>query len=309
MSNQTMLLEDVQLANEHRFSRKFIEKYIRQEIEETPVLMEKHRQGVEMLTEWVNTDFSYESKNKRVHQLRYMDLEEMVMQVFINITYCQKPELLVSVGSRLLGRLGMDDRVEAITTAAEILAVLCHTDVYDLYKNGDQASWMVKANFTPGDQLMQFIRQSQYLPPMVCEPKTLTDNFQSPYLTHDDCVILKSYNQHAEEVSLDVINNRNKVPLQFDYEFVSTVPETPSKEPATAEALEDFKVHAADTLALTQMLIKQGNRFYLHHKNDKRGRLYAQGYHISTQGTPYKKAALEFADMETIDVPEEYRNV
>ena len=55
------------------------------------------------------------------------------------------------------------------------------------------------------------------------------------------------------------------------------------------------------------MLAHQGNRFYLGHKYDKRGRIYAQGYHISTQGTPYRKAMLDFADKEPVtDIPKEF---
>ena len=48
-------------------------------------------------------------------------------------------------------------------------------------------------------------------------------------------------------------------------------------------------------------MVSQGNRFYLTHKVDKRGRIYAQGYHITTQGTAFKKAMIELAEPEFIE--------
>jgi DNA-directed RNA polymerase len=44
-----------------------------------------------------------------------------------------------------------------------------------------------------------------------------------------------------------------------------------------------------------------GNRFWLTHKYDKRGRTYCQGYHVSYQGNDYNKACIEFADGEPLN--------
>jgi DNA-directed RNA polymerase len=47
-------------------------------------------------------------------------------------------------------------------------------------------------------------------------------------------------------------------------------------------------------------MINSGNEIYLTNKVDKRGRIYAQGYHITTQGTSFKKAMLELAHEELV---------
>ena len=49
------------------------------------------------------------------------------------------------------------------------------------------------------------------------------------------------------------------------------------------------------------LLAKQGNQFYLTHKVDKRLRLYAQGYHVTTQGSPFKKASIELHKEEIVN--------
>jgi DNA-directed RNA polymerase len=50
------------------------------------------------------------------------------------------------------------------------------------------------------------------------------------------------------------------------------------------------------------LMFTAGNRFYMTHKYDKRGRTYSQGYHINPQGNDWNKAVIEFADKEVINV-------
>ena len=47
-------------------------------------------------------------------------------------------------------------------------------------------------------------------------------------------------------------------------------------------------------------MVQCGNKFYLNHKVDKRGRIYCSGYHITTQGTAFKKASIELAHEEIV---------
>jgi DNA-directed RNA polymerase len=48
-------------------------------------------------------------------------------------------------------------------------------------------------------------------------------------------------------------------------------------------------------------MVEMGNRFYLTHRYDKRGRTYAQGYHVNTQGNCWNKAVIELADEEVVE--------
>ena len=59
-----------------------------------------------------------------------------------------------------------------------------------------------------------------------------------------------------------------------------------------------------ESMKVFAMLINEGNRFYLTHKYDKRGRTYCQGYHVSYQGNTYRKAILQLADKELVPVEE-----
>lgn len=312
----TMLPYDTQLSNEHKFSRKHLDKYLRKEIEGSEAVMEALAQGVTLLTEWANGEY-YASKMKRIAQLKRFKFDELVMTVIIHTCYFQRPELFTSVCVQLASRLGFDEREEGIKTAGELLAVLTQTDCYDIIKPRSADSLMLKSNLTFSDELSNWVAYSMYLPPMICEPRTIHNNRQSGYLTFDDNVILKRYNHHNGDVCLDVINLHNKTAFSLDKDFLCSLNEEPPSDLETVEVEEftpQYKIREMikakkenwenfykQSQHLYLMLYQQGNRFYFTNKVDKRGRMYSQGYHVNPQGSKYKKASLELADKELVE--------
>jgi hypothetical protein len=319
---ETMKNIIVQELNEMRFNRKHIDKKIRTAIEESTVMVTKLIQGIKLVTDYLAGDY-YESKMKRLAQLDNLDVPELVMDVFVGIAYAQRPELFTSVSAQMAARLKFSDRTEAITTVAELMAVLCQTDAFDITKADRQASLMVVSRIPLSEELVKFIMNSQYLPPMVCEPLELTHNYSSGYLTHNDSLILGSGNHHDGDICLDALNTISKVALKLDMDLLLTEEELPTeitiekmkvtalkkgKTLTEAEAKErvrlgllawsDFKKQSNQFYLLMQ---QQGNQFYLNHKVDKRGRVYASGYHITTQGTSFKKASIELAREELVE--------
>jgi hypothetical protein len=100
--------------------------------------------------------------------------------------------------------------------------------------------------------------------------------------------------------NLDTLNIMNKVALQLDTDFLSTVEEEPTFDLGTQDREDTWARFKKQSYHFYNLMATQGNRFYLTHKVDKRGRIYAHGYHINTQGSAFKKAMLELADVELI---------
>ena len=313
----------LQEENEARYSRKFIDQYITDEVTNSTLMQEKIVQGVLMLEEYVTKQYSYESKNKRIAQLKDLDLTELVTNIFIGVAYFQKPELYTSVTAQMAGRLGFSDKAEAITTVAEIMAILCATDAYDITKVNKMASLMLVSRVPLTNALIKFIEESQYLPPMVCVPNELVNNYSSGYLGHNDSLILGKGNHHDGDICLDVLNLVNKVALKLDTQFLSTVEEDPTKEftvewahkkaaekgnsitnaeakARVTKAIEQWHSFKKQSYQFYSLMNSQGNEFYLTNKVDKRGRIYSQGYHINTQGTSFKKAMVELSNEELV---------
>lgn len=289
----------LQEENESRYNRKHIDGYIRDAIADSKDMQAKILQGVALLIGFINAKY-YASKMLRLNPLKDMDLTELVTDIFVGIAYYQREELFTSVSAQMASRLKFSDKPEAIKTMAEILAVLCGTDAFDINKANKMSSLVLASRIPLSDQLIQFINDSAYLPPMVCEPLELVNNYSSGYLSHKDSLILGNGNHHDGDICIDVLNTINKVTLKLDTQFLSKVEEEPSFELDTPEKIIQWGNFKRQSYSFYKLMVDQGNEFYLTHKVDKRGRIYASGYHISTQGTAFKKASIELAHEELI---------
>jgi hypothetical protein len=292
---QIVRQEDV----EKRFNKKHIDGYIREALE-LPENQAKIEKGIQLMKDWMACDF-HEAKKRRIQQLAVLDLTKLVTEVFVGIAYVQEETLYTSVTAQLASRLGLDDKRDAIQTIGEVMAVLCHTDAFDITKADKLASLKVVNRLHIPDETKVFISNCEYLPPMVCEPLELESNYDSGYLTHKDTLILGSGNHHDGNICLDVLNKMNKVRLKLDVDFLKAVEEEPTFELDTAEKRDMWLAFKSMSAKMYLMMHSLGNEFYLTHKVDKRGRIYAQGYHISTQGSSYKKAMIELANEEIVE--------
>jgi len=289
----------LQEMNEERYNRKHIDAKIKDFILHDVRTSEQVFMGVMLVEKYIAGEY-YPSKAKRVAQLHQLDIPALVMEMFIGVAYCLKPELFTSVSAQIACRLKFSDRTEAITTVAELLGVLCQTDAFDIDKKDKMASLELVSRLNLPANLVDFIENSQYLPPMVCEPLELTHNFSSGYLTHNDSLILGTGNHHDGDICLDVLNLMNRVALRLDTDFLSTVEEEPTFEIDTQDKEDLWADFKRQSYKFYSLMVQCGNQFYLTHKVDKRGRIYACGYHITTQGTAFKKASIELAHEEIV---------
>ena len=287
----------LQMMIEEQFNK---DQYIQDDLEH-PDNQEKIEHGVQLLTEWLSQDF-YPSKNARLAQIRARDLKSLVKEIFTGIAYFQQPTLFVSVAAQLAGRLGFDDKADAIKTMAEMLAVLCITDAFDISKEHKMASLMLVSRLHLSEKTKQLIENNDYPLPMVCEPCEVTSNYDSGgYLTFPkDSLILGKGNHHDGDICLDVLNIVNRVRLKISIEFLDTVEEEPTFELDTNEKSILWLNFKRKSYEKYKLMVRLGNQFYFIHKVDKRGRIYAQGYHLNTQGTSFKKAMLELANEEVV---------
>lgn len=288
-----------QINNEIRFNRKSIDQMIRYELLEDDFIVNKVDEAVILLEDYMYAVY-YDSKFKRVIQLHNLDLFELVVEVLVGVAYCQTPELFTSVTAKLANRLGFDDKEEAITTMAEITAVLCQTDLFDITKVNKYASLMVISNMSLRSETIEYINNSEYLPPLVSKPEPLMNNYSSAYLTVSESLILGNGNHHNGDICLDVLDIMNSVALTINTDFLNKVDEEPTFELDTVQKTTQWNRFKNQSQYFYELMINQGNRFYFNHKVDKRGRLYACGYHINSMGNAYKKAMLEFHKQEIV---------
>lgn len=303
-----MIPEDMQRANEYRFARAHIDGYIREFLQGEQDVQDAIVLGVALLEDYRNQTYDYDSKNRRMEMVRELELEPIVWEIFVASVYAQIPEMFSAFTAKLAYVLGFDDKRESITTVAEMVAVLSGTDVYDLNQKSHYSSWKIVSNIDLPEALLHKVERSQYLPPMVCQPPVITQNRQAIRLTCEPESMILNNNHHNDDICLDVINTMNSVELCLNTEFLSTIEEEPNKFLEDRDQVDDWMLFKKQSHEMYKLMVVQGNRFYLLHKADKRGRLYAQGYHINTQGSSYKKAMVDLYNKHTVSgVPDHLR--
>lgn len=288
---------------EQQFNRLLVDKKIKE------YLLENHSSyitsSVELFNVWINGNY-YESKNIRLNTLKELDITELVTKVLVCTTHCQREELFTSVSAQLAGVVGFSDKPDALKTIAEVLAVICESDAFDILKN-DSGRLVLISRLQLSKELEVFVENTMYLPPMLVKPVEVKSNTDTGYLTFKDSLILGKGNYHGGDVCLDAINIANSVPLKVNVDLVSKYEMKPTFDVNTPEQKEQWSRFKFMVYRVMALLASNDNEFWLTHRVDKRGRLYSQGYWLNSQGTAYQKAAIDFAESELVEVPNEYR--
>ena len=194
------------------------------------------------------------------------------------------------------------DRYQA---CADALVQAAHADLVDY----DPSDERFVVRWDVDDKTMSLIRQYQYLPPMVVPPLPVVSNRGSGHITITNDSLLLQDNHHDGDLCLDSINRFNSVPLAINADVVKGIRNSwkALDKPKAGETFEEyqkrvkaFERYERDSFFTIALLIEMGNRFHLTHKPDKRGRTYAQGYHVNPQGNCWNKATVEFAHKELI---------
>jgi hypothetical protein len=162
---------------------------------------------------------------------------------------------------------------------------------------------MIRSRWSLDLDTEQYIADTMYLPPMLCEPNEVTSNTTSGYLNPvAESVVLKAHNHHDEPLALDAINIANSVAFELDEFILSTFEESPTKELDTIEKARNFQLLKNSSKKVYDMLQDQGNLFWFSWRFDKRGRMYSQGYHVNIQSTEYKKALVTLARKKHVKI-------
>lgn len=236
---------------------------------------------------------------------REMDAEQCLEEI----------EIPVSFGIDLLVQMALHKRVDIATLTGllmkhfdtpqecvDMLDKACDADLMDW----DNISRTMVVRWDIPDELQAKLDQFQYPLPMIEEPQKVTNNRQTGYRTIKSSLLLRN-NHHDEDICLDHINRVNAIALAVNPDVVAYCQnrwrnhdkpkpgERREKYLARKRAFEKFDKASRDVLA---GLIAQGNRFWLTHRYDKRGRTYVAGYHVSYQSSDWCKACVELADKE-----------
>lgn len=292
---------DYQRYVERTHSKKQVNKVIINDLTNEQSFIDLIASTADALTQWLEQDH-YHSKNVRLSQLEDRDMKQIVIDILCETSVLTDSVEFTSIVGQCAGVLKMSDKYEGIVTTAEILSIIAQDDYFDIEKlDTDVGSVLYLTNNVElSEQTHKHIYATKYLPPMVVEPNIVTRNYDSDLLTEASSMILGKGTHHEEDICLDSINTFNQIPLCLNERILTQLSEVPKNENMDVDVKRQWLTFVSESYRTYRDLIQTGNKFYERHKVDKRGRTYAQGYHVSTQGNQFRKAIVEFADKEVI---------
>lgn len=192
-------------------------------------------------------------------------------------------------------------------SVADALLLMCEFD----YMDYDESTGNFMVQFDVSEDIVEELELYQYPLPMIVKPSQIENNFQTGYHTIKGLVILngsKYFND--KDLCLDHLNRMNSVPLVLDFSVINSN-EGKHIKPTRKEGenYDDFRkrlkqaaIFYSSSVRVMEGIAELSDTFYLTHKYDRRGRCYASGYHINTQGTDYNKAVIQLAHKEEITI-------
>lgn len=301
-------LVTAQIINEVEFDRSKVKLNLLPQIEED--FEQQIKQGVNSIIQYHMDDTKHESITKRFELVLETDIRDIVTDLYYTVMVKRKTSIQ-DIATSVMNWLPEDTLYNMLQNATDIIMLCADTDIYDVIlpsEDSEDVSAMIEANFEFDDETSEYLNKTMYLPPMVCKPKELKHNYDTPLMTvSKGNAILKG--NHSEYINLDLLNLLNSFELCIDTNMLR-FEEVPNKEKeSTISKPKDrlkkkklFNEMKMVTKEVNAMLLELGNKFYLTWSFDKRGRVYSNGYHVNIQSTDYKKSVISLCDMHKIDI-------
>lgn len=201
----------------------------------------------------------------------------------------------------------------AMQACAHALEECVDADLVDY--NGGIQMFIIRLDID--SKTRQEIDHFQYPLPMVVQPKKINNNLENGHISKETSRSLVVLNAGGEtdfyeeaHLCLDHINRMNSIPLTLNMQTAELIDnewadigrrrpgESYQQYEMRQRAFENYDSTAKDVM---YALIGIRSTFWLTHKYDRRGRTYCQGYHVTTQGTSWNKAVIQFANKEELN--------
>lgn len=293
---------------ETMYNRNQARELIRNELRNSPEIYELVQKTVSLAKQWKKMEF-FDSKNQRLEVLDEDIFEDFYLDLLGVLAQRKMAQYTEIVGS-VRGHIKTMADKPAIRTAGELISLAVLNDLIVLIPATRATSMQLVSRIALEEHTEALIKQYQYLPPMIVPPLEVHSNHDSGYLTVRGSLILKD-NHHEEDICLDHINRSNGVALSLDTRVIRNIrdnrkhldaPKGGESQEEYEKRVQSFLKMEKDSMQVFAMLVNHGNRFYLTHKYDKRGRTYCQGHHASYQSNGYRKAIIELADKELVEI-------
>lgn len=305
---------ELQAHIERKYSKQNIRKFVRGELETSEIIMLQLDRCTVAIEEWMNKP-SYPQKEASLLFLREsgLDIKDMLIDILTETLPQRGPLTMTSVCGQCAHILPYEDYMESVKRMADIIVIMARCDIFDIKQanSAEGLSILVFNKYGLDDKASAYIKQTKFLPPMVCKPRKLKTNRDSAYILHRAGPFSRKVTPHNGDICLDSMNSFNSTAFSLDIDFLYQVEdelkENDDIKVDTEIREKDFEHLVRATNEVCVELIKAGNKFYFPNYDDARGRKYRRGYHVNPQGNSFRKAMLNFADAVPMEMPEDMK--
>ena len=236
----------------------------------------------------------YGAKDKLVNLVT--DFDELAISILFT-TLMMKENSIQSYIGHFASQIHFEtpDSYDKVKLAAWIIGGLNET-IFSINKPrlGSMETYTIVPKISISDKMSSKLARTFFLPPSDEVLLDWTNKSNGGYMIEKNYAILgDKFNAHDLPIDLNTLNILQNV--KYKLTDTSLIPELPDEEWGD-EALEAFKL--AQIQARKVLAEYKDKEFRFVWQFDKRGRIYAKGYDISTQGNSYRKACLQFAKQE-----------
>ena len=309
------------------YSRAHVRPKVREYVTSRTDYMEQMGECYGLIRQWMaNPDHPLE-KQMRIQHLNTLTEEQweaLIIRLTTDLCFYDRFTPVLEVAPALASALKWEgQRFAAIQTMGEMLACFHNAYIIDMDEipakgKGEQYGAMSLAlmcNLELPSDLWEEIDNTRFMPPMVCKPRILTKNTDSPFITYRESVVLNG-NMSDKKLPLDVINILNQTPLALDTNFMLAFPNEECMKPLdTEDKRHNWRCYERGAQQSTELTWGLANNnpdmpgaVYITNRLDGRERTYARAYERNPQGTGYQRSAMDFYQLEYIPVPVEWQH-
>jgi hypothetical protein len=244
---------------------------------------------------YASATYQYASKQDRIRSWARTEpnIPEIVISCFTT-TLLHRSLSYQAICGMLNHKIKLDDTIDRVRTIAEIIAVISKTGLIHIKRQGKGETTTIAAGYElthdiPTDDRHELNKHKAQ------EIVSNYDDIQGSMLL--GCQL----NHHEDNICLAHINRMNRIPLSLSIELLKSMEEMPTFELDTPDKKKQWEYYKKSSLhKYVEVVRDSDNKVFTDHKYCTRGRCYDLGYHISSQGTSYKKAIVQLHKRELV---------
>jgi hypothetical protein len=251
-------------------------------------------ESIKLIQEYLTKEY-HPSKNKRLVEWNpdKGEIYEIVLAAF-TLTLIHHSLTYQAICGMMACRFDLDDHVDRIKTAAEVIALISKTGLINVTRSGSGTYILISTGYQL-DDIPDF--DSHEI--ITRKPHRFTANYDEEF---GSLILGGKHNHHEDNICLDHLNRMNAIQLKLNRPFLRKYEEAPTFALDTQKKADQWQNFVTGSYRTYIKLVRGGNRFHLVHRYDKRGRCYAEGYHVNTQGSSFKKAVVQLAQTEIVEM-------